>query len=290
MEDNSTTIDPHAADNDSPVTVVAGAPTSATQTPEFSVTDDGNLVKHGGKAYVREEALHVERQRAQGYAKTLQTLEPLMPEFERFLANQKGGRDATVERATRTADSDYSEDELTGYAITRAYYDAENKPDLRRAKDDLDIMTAIADRRANRAVKPLADTTTSDRARDNVQRALGQTFVDGEPIAEEKYMRAAFDALPDHLKADDQTAQMTQVIAAGLQALDDRRLGRSRGRGREPIFREGGSGRTRDTQTESLDALDMAAAKARGKTPDQWAKMGKSIGGANFGGTVLEDI
>jgi len=292
MDDGTSTIDPHASEEPVSTTVVAGAPGSAATPPEIKVSDDENLIERGGKKYIREEALHAERQKAQGYAKTLQTLEPLMPEFERFLAQQNTGRGATVNRATREVQSeDYTSDELTGYAITRGYYDAENKPDLKRAKDDLDIMTAIADRRASRAVGPVQAMTVQDRATANTARALSAVFADGEPIADEKYIRAAFDALPDNLKADDQTAQMTQVVAAGLQALDERRLGRRSTRSREPIFREGSGGRFTESGGDALDALDRAAAKARGKTPDQWAKMQKSFGGpAPGGGTILEDI
>lgn len=294
MEDPNDTIDPHAGDNDLPV--VAGAPggtgTPAGGTPDYEASADGNIVKgRDGKTYYREEALHAERTKAQNYAKTLASLEPLMPEFEEFLARKQGGRNATVERATRSVDNgDYSEDELNGYAITRGYYDGENKPDLRRAKDDLDIMTAIADRRAGRAVRPIAESGARDKASRNVERALSQTFIDGEPLAEEKYVRAAFDAIPDSMKADDGISQVMQVVAVGLQALDDRRSGRVRGRGgREPVFREGG-GSPRTSNEGTLDALDRAAARARGKSPDQWAKMTKAVGGTSFGGTVLDEV
>lgn len=293
MEVPNDTIDPHAVD-DAPTTVVAGAPTgNKADTSEWRASEDGNLVERGGKKYIREEALQAERTKAQGYANTLKQLEPLMPEFEEFLQRKQGGRNATVDRATRHVDNgDYSEDELHGYAITRGYYDGDNKPDMKRAKDDLDIMTAIADRRAGRAVKPVAESFGRDRASANVARALQNTFVDGEPIAEEKYIRAAFDAIPDAMKADDNIAGVMQVVAVGLQALDDRRSGRTRGRGRgsEPVFREGGGRNFDEGGGTQLDALDRAAAKARGKTPEQWSKMSRDLGKSSFGGTVLDDI
>lgn len=282
-------LDPGAADDHE--TVVAGV--AAPEKPEPKVSDDGNIVEVGGKKYYREEALHAERSRAQGYAKTIQQLEPLMPEFEEFLAQKQHGRNATVDRATRGADNgDYSEDELTGYAITRGYYDQSNKPDLRRAKDDLDIMTAIADRRASRAVKPVADSNVQDRARSNTEKALQHQFVDGEPVADERYIRAAFDALPDQFKANDETANMMLVVAAGLQALDDRRNGRAGRNRREPVFREGGGGRF-NSGGDSLDALDRAAARARGKSPEEWSKTMKSVSSGRdsaTGGTILEEI
>jgi hypothetical protein len=282
-------------ENPADETVVAGVPAGGEQKPEFRLSDDQNLVEVGGKKYIREEALHAERQKAQNYAKTIQQLEPLMPEFEQFLAQKQQGRTATVDRATRgvVADNgDYTEDELTGYAITRGYYDQDNKPDLNRAKADLDIMTAIADRRAGKAVKPVLTSTIQDRARVNTERALAQQFVDGEPVADEKYIRAAFDALPDEFKSNTETANMMLVVAAGLQALDDRRNGRTRARGREPMFREGGSGRF-GVGGDTLDALDRAAARARGKTPEDWAKTMKAVSTGRdsaTGGTILEDI
>jgi hypothetical protein len=283
-------IDPH--DDGQPETVIAGKPAGGDENkPEVKVTDDGNIVEVGGKKYYREEVVHNERTRASKYAETLKTLEPLMPEFEQFLAQKQGGRKATVDRATREApESDYSEDELTGYAITRGYYDADNKPDLRRAKDDLDIMTAIADRRATKAVKPVADSTVRDRARENTERALGHTFVDGEPIADQKYIKAAFDALPDEFKADENTSQMMLVVAAGLQALDDRRNGGRRAGRREPVFREGGGARFSERTSDELDALDRAAARARGRTPEQWSKISKGMRDSALGGTILEDV
>lgn len=294
METTDETIDPHGADDG--IAVVAGLPGAggADKTPEFKATDDGNIVEHGGRRYVREEAMHGERTRAQGYAKTLQALEPLMPEFEQFLESKRGGRAATVDRATHTgaADTgDYSEDELTGYAITRGYYGEDQKPDVRRAKADLDIMTAIADRRAGKAVRPLAEGTARDRAMSNTSRAMSQTFVDGQPIADPQYLKAAFDAVPDEIKADPNVSNILTVVAAGLQALDDRRSGRARGGARrEPAFREGSGGRA-DRTSDSLDALDRAAARARGKTDEQWAKTQKAVTGSTaFGGTILEDI
>lgn len=290
-------LDPDAAENHE--TVVAGAPggaKAADNRPEFKITEDGNLVEVGGRKYLREEAVHEARGKAAKYAETLQTLEPLMGEFEEFLSSKQGGRRATVDRATRggQAESEYSDDELTGYAITRGYYDADNKPDTRRAKDDLDIMTAIADRRASKAVRPVAESTARDRANENYEKALAYRLpADGEPIADERYMRAALDAIradsPEVL-ADPRAAEFVQVFAAGLQALDDRKSGRRSARGsREPNFREGAGNRAAPGGGE-LDALDRAAARARGKSPEAWAKLQKAVGGTDRTGTVLEEI
>lgn len=295
MEVNDT-IDPHAADDVVPTTAVAGAPVAAAPDADdkgYKVTDDGNIVEVGGKKYFREEALHAERTRAQGYANTIKQLEPLMPEFEQFLRQKQGGERATVGRATRSAapaDNDYTDDELTGFAITRGYYDKDNQPDLKRAQDELDIMAAIADRRAQKAVGPVAAGSARDRARLNAERAVQHKFADGEPIADEKYINAAFEALPDELKADPNVSNMLLVLAAGLETLDARREGRG-GRRREPVFREGGRGRVETDNEGSLDALDRAAARARGKSPDAWAKLQKQVGGgANVGGTVLDEV
>jgi len=288
-------LDPDAAEN---TTVVAGAPGGQKEDkPDFKATDDGNLIEYGGKKYLREEAVHEARSKAQKYADTLSTLQPLMGEFEEFLASKQNGRKATVERATREApDSDYSDDELTGYAITRGYYDGD-KPDLKRAKDDLDIMTAIADRRATKAVKPVADSSIRERVSENYEKVLNYRFpADGEPVADEKYLRAALDAVrqdrPEAL-AEPGAAELVQVIAAGLQTLDERKNGRRAGRSsREPVFREGAGSRVNLGRGDDLDALDRAAARARGKTPEQWAKLSRAIGGAadRGTGTVLEEI
>jgi len=287
-------LDPDAAEN----TVVAGQPGGQKEEkPDFKATDDGNLIEYGGKKYLREEAVHEARSKAQKYAETLSTLQPLMGEFEQFLEQKKNGRAATVDRATREApESDYSDDELTGYAITRGYYDGD-KPDLKRAKDDLDIMTAIADRRATKAVRPVADASVRERVAENYEKALNYRFpADGEPVAEERYLRAALDAVrqdrPEAL-AESGAAELVQVIAAGLQTLDERKSGRRASRGnREPVFREGAGSRVNLGRGDDLDALDRAAARARGKSPEQWAKLTRAVGGATDRGTgtVLEEI
>lgn len=287
------TIDPHAAD-DAPETVVAGAPggqkDDKADDKSYKLSEDGNLVEVGGKKYITEAALHAERTKAQGYAKTIQQLEPLMPEFERFLQSRQNGDKATVSRATRGSDaaSDYTDDELTGFAITRGYYDKDNQPDLKRAQDELDIMSAIADRRAAKAVSPVAASNAAERARLNTERALNHRFADGEPIADQKYINAAFEALPDELKADPNVGNMLLVLAAGLESLDERRSGR--GRRREPTFREGGRGRVDGSNDEQLDALSRAAARARGKSPEAWSKLQKQVGGSDRGGTVLDEV
>lgn len=285
-------IDPHGGDSDeTPAVAGIPKPEGTESKPDFRATEDGNQVEYGGHKYIREEALHSERTRAQNLERTLGQMAPLMPEFEQFLQSRQQSDRATVGRATRGAQSDYTEDELTGYAITRGYYDKDNKPDLKRAGDDLDIMTAIADRRAGRAVQPLANMSERDRALRNTAAEFSR-IVDGEPVADEKYLRAVFDAVPDHIKADPAQAQYLSVIAAGLQALDERKQGRQGGgrSRREPVFREGGGGRRDYSGGDELDALDRAAARARGKTPDQWSKMSRSIGGDRGMGTVLEEV
>lgn len=295
--DNGEVVDPHGGE-----TVVGGvAPGGAEEKPDFRVTDDRNQVEYGGHKYVREEALHAERERSQGYRETVENMRPLLPEFEQFLRSKQGSERAAVDRSTRGVQSDdYTEDELTGFAITRGYFDGQNQPDLKRAKDDLDIMTAVADRRAGRAVRPLAEETARDRAQRLTERAYNNTFVDGEPIADQRYLKAAFDAVPDNMKADPQAANILQVVAAGLQYLDQRRnpgatrQTRQRTTTREPIFREGSGRNFNDDGTSELDGLDLAAARARGKTPEQWAKMKSSMDRAGRsdgrGGVILEDV
>ncbi len=280
----ATVVDPGAADPE-PQTVVAGAPTgTGTPTaPDFQITDDENQVTTRGHKYVRQEALEAERQRASGYVDTLNQLKPLMPQFEEFLRQRGNTQRADVSRATQGAPEDqYTEDELNGYAITRGYYRDVNGtrvPDMQRAKDDLDIMTAIADRRASRHVRPLADMTAADRAAANRNRVGTQEFVDGDLVAGQQYLDAVFQSVPSQLTSDPQTANVLAVLAAGLEALDQRRSGQRRGRGRgEPVFREGAGARAGGADG-TLDALDRAAARARGKSPQEWAKTVRTVTG-----------
>jgi hypothetical protein len=147
---------------------------------------------------------------------------------------------------------------------------------------------------SERHVRPVHETTVRDRAAANRQRAVANRFVDGQPVADPKYVQAAMDALPPEYQADDNIANITQVIAAGLEYLDLRKSGGLRGKaGRgqgEPIFRESGGGRF-DGGAGDLSDLDIAAAKARGKTPEQWAKMQKNVNkSSNRGTAILEDV
>ncbi len=284
-----TILDPAHADNDLPG--VAGAPQQAAP-PEWQVTEDGNQVKRGDRTYVAQEALHAERTRAQTLSAQLAKIEPLVPEFVEFL-NQKQNRGAaTVQRTTASQPGDYwTPDELNGMAITRGYYKADGvTPDDARARYELDIMARIADRSAQKAVGPVTQSTVQDRAAQNYQNALNHKFVDGEPVADEKFIRAAFDALPAEYRADKSISDITTIIAAGLQALDERQSGRRRAGSREPNFREGASGRMTGGAGDTLDALDAAAARASGKTPEQWKAIQNSFGGDSVGGRVLEDV
>lgn len=286
LDDNDQILDPTHADD---TTVVAGIK-PVEKPPEWEPSEDGNLVKHGDRSYIRKEALDEERGARQKLQGALSAIEPLMPEFEEFLKTKQEGRRATLSRATAGTDDEYSDDELSGFAISRGYYNAENKPDASRAKAELDIMSRIADRAAAKAIGPLSSLSQRDRATANTTNAMNHKFVDGEPIAEEKYLKAVFDALPEDARADTAITNIATLAAAGLEYLEQRKTGGVRRGQREPLFREGGSGRIGE-QGESFNALDRAAAKARGKTPEQWAKLQKTVGGAGMGvGTVLEDI
>lgn len=248
------------------------------------VSGDGNILERDGVKYVRAEALHNERQQRQQLQQQIALLDPLIPEFNEFLAQKNGRQQATVDRARQSAaaDSDYSTDELEGFAITRGYYkDDGTTPDTSRAQRELDIISGISRRQARKEVAPVAETTTRDRARINRERARGQQFVDGQPIADDRYVQAAFNALPDDYVADPQVAQITSLVAAGLEYLDRRKNG-TLGNGRpprrasgEPMHVEQGTGRYDGDQGE-LSELDIAAARARGKTPEQWAKLQKA--------------
>lgn len=293
-ENTNDVLDPAHADD---LPQIAGLATE-TRLPgqqtdaEWKASDDGNLVTRGDKRYVREEALHAERERAKAASAALSKIEPLIPEFTEFLNNKRNGNNATLERTSRPAADNYAEeDELRGLAIVRGYYKADGvTPDLDRANTELGLMARIADRSAARHVGPVQRDSVQSHADANYREALGRVFTDGEPIAERKYLEQVFQSVPADQRADPAVAQMLEVMALGVQELEARKSGRRVNR-REPTFREGASGRSSGGM-DALDALDAAAARARGKTPEQWGKMQKAImGTGGMGtGTVLEDI
>jgi hypothetical protein len=264
---------------------------------ELKVSEDGNVAEHKGVKYVRQEALHNERKERQRLAQTLAELDPVMPEFEAFLQQRNNRQQATVERTRESVgrQSDYSVDELEGFAVTRGYYKDDNTtPDLNRAARELDILSGISRRQAASAVRPVAEQSIRERANLARERARGSKFVDGQPVAEDKYMEAAISTLGDEHMADPNVANLVQVIAAGLQHLDQRKNGTagrthtSSSGHREPMFVEGGSGRF-DGNDGEMSALDVAAARARGKSPEQWAKLSKQVNASKKNSAVLDE-
>lgn len=292
-------LDPaHVDDAPAPVAAVAGISSpepKADNEPAPRVSDDGNIVEVGGKKYITMEALQSERQQRQQLAQTLATLDPVMPEFQEWLTQRNNRQNANVERtrqSTRPANPDYSDDELEGFAITRGYFKEDNTtPDLSRAQRELDIISGINRRVTRQEIEPVSRLTRAEAARVNRERASGRKFVDGQPIADQRYIDTAFDSLPPEMAADPNVANLTQVIAAGLEYLEHRKNGTlpSRGvrraGGREPMYLEQGTGRF-DGDNGELSSLDLAAARARGKTPEEWAKLTRSINKGNS----LEEI
>jgi hypothetical protein len=262
---------------------------------EVVVSEDGNLIERGGVKYMRAEAVHNERTARQKAEQTLAQLDPLMPEFNEFLQQRQNRQQATVDRARQSAggSDDYTADELEGYAITRGYYKDDGvTADTGRAQKELDIVSGITRRQTRREIEPVRQNTTRDRAQANRDKARGQNFVDGQPVADQKYIDAAFNALSDEYLADPQVAQITMLVAVGLQALDERKSGTARRGGAaprqrsgEPMHIERGAGRF-DGDNGEMSSLDLAAARARGKTPEQWAKQSKA---ANKGNVGFED-
>ncbi len=297
---NEPILDP-AHDDTAPTTVVAGRPSPAPS--DVTVSEDENLITRGDKKYVREEALYQERQARQQLTNTFKQLEPLMPDFQEFLAQKNARQQATSYRTAppTIADDEYTADELEGLAHVRGYYKADHTtPDLDRARQELHLMSTIADRRAGQIIRPVDDAAIHDRAEANYRNARTFQMPDGDMAADQKYIDAVFSSLSEKDRADPNTANLSIVAAAGLEYLDLRRQGKLRSGGRvsrEPTFREG-SGGNRTGFSEALDELDRAAARARGKTPEQWAQSLKAVGGsangpgrpAPGGGTILEDV
>lgn len=264
-----------------------------TPEPELKVSEDGNMVSRGDVKYVRHEALHEAREQARLATEQLKQLEPLLPDLQDFIRNKREGGAAAVDRSGQGAKSDYTDDELDGYAIVNGLYTADGiTPDRKRAEGGLQIIDRIAQRRSGEAVRPIAEQTRADRARTNAAGVRGRMHSDGKPIAEEKYVDAVLASLPAETLADPTVANLTNLIAAGLEYLDIRKQGRQVTR-REPVFREVDTGHF-DGQdiAERLSPLELAAARARGKSPEQWAKMTASANKTPRGKdpNVLEEI
>lgn len=254
------TIDPHE-----------GAPAAEPAAPAFKITDDKNQVTVGDATYIRAEALHQERNARQELQRQVDGIAPYVDEFNEFLT-QKQTREAarTARVAPPAAEGAYPREDLEGVATVRGYVDAEGKPDLARAAQDLALMDRYVEARVSRAIAPVARTASEERAYRNRESAKGRQFVDGRPLVDAKYVDQAFDALPPELAADPNVANIVQVIAVGLEQLDARKTGRAQVR-REPVFTEEGRGRF-DAEPGGLSQFDIRAAQARGISQADWAK------------------
>jgi hypothetical protein len=295
-EDNDQILDP-AHDPDGGTNVgAAGIPAPEAKgekkPDEVVVSEDGNIVERGGVKYMRAEALHNERQARQNAERQLAALAPVMPEFEEFLKTRENRKTAVRESVASGGEQDDKE-YLQEVATALGFYDETNQPDLRRAQAHLNITRREAGRVTDKRVRPVEESSQLAQARANRERARGQKFVDGQPIADDKYLEAAYNALPEEYLADPQVAALTQVIAAGLQHLDERKSGVRRGQqpqrrqqSGEPMFVERSTGRFDDGEGE-ISQLDIAAARARGKSPEEWAKMSKKV---NTTRGVLEEV
>jgi len=279
-------LDPHHEDSEVVVAGVSTVGDKKDEKPEPKVSEDGNLVELGGHKYVREEALVNERKARQEASKVLEQLAPYTDEINEFLRAKRDRREATVARAGGDS-SDYTDDDLQGYAITRGYYQAdETTPDTKRAKQELDIFTEISRRQAESVVAPIARGTQAETSRTYRERAYDRKFVDGQPIAGKEYIDLGFQSLGDKVPIDENVANLVQIIGAGLEYLDARKNGRVRtgrgGRG-EPMLVEGSSGRLDLEGDGEVSALDRAAARARGKTDTEWAKTMKQATASKTG-------
>lgn len=285
-------LDPAHAD-DSAVTVMPAAG-SGTEDPKPTdapkVSDDGNIVEVNGKKFITFDAFTSERKQRQELNDVLARLDPVMPEFEEFMKTRQQRRQSV--RDTQAAGGTDDDAYLTEVATALGFYDETNQPDLRRAQAHLNISRREAERVAQRAVEPVARSTRSEMARVNRERALANQFVDGRPVAEAQYLDLAIKSLGDEQLADPNVANIIQVVAAGLEYLDRRRNGNVRqGRQGDPMYLEGGRGRVDGGGDGYVSPLAAAAARARGKTPEQWAKLSRQVNKTDRDtGTVLEDV
>lgn len=273
-----------------PLDPLEGGQSEPPAAPELVISEDGNQITRGERKYLPAEAVQNERRARQEAERVLSQLEPVLPEFQEFLRNKQGGRQAAVREAAGPTGEEYTDDELKAVAELNRYYTEDGQSlDLTRARQSLDLMSRISDRRVSRAVEPVRQSTAADRATRNRQEALSRQHVDGAPVADAAFIQQAFDALPADLAADPSVANLVQVIAAGMEYLDKRKTGKI-GVGREPQFLEGSTGRLNSGGGRGLSAFAQRAAQARGLTADQWEKARNTTGGRadRDGGFVLE--
>lgn len=274
-------LDPH--DAETPVAPAA---------PKFELTDDGNQVKYGERTFVTQEALRQAREEARTLRDEFKKLEPVIPEFEEFIRG-KQARQAAQRTQAAPREDEYTDDELDGFASVSGFYTQDNQPDRNRARQAMDVMSRLADRKAQKYIDPLRSSTEADRAARNRQEAKGRQFVDGQPLADQRFIDAAFDGLPTALAADPNVGNLAQVLAVGLQTLEERKNGTGRHARREPVFSEGGRGRYNEVDG-NLSQFALAAARARGKSPEDWAKLAAkpstSRGQQSDGSYVFEDL
>lgn len=266
---------------------VVAPPVDDTPAAGEKVSEDGNVLERGGRKYVPHEALKEARAQAKQYKETLARLEAIAPEIQETLNRKAQGK---ADKVKESIGDDYSVDELEEVARLHGFVDEWDRPNLEKAKKQLDIQARISNRVAQKTSAPLQQLLAQQIAQQRRSEAVSRKYTDGDAVASEKYIDAAYNALPAELLQDPNVAQLALVVAAGLESLDDRKNGRGRKQPRDPMFLEGGNGRFGSTEGQ-LSAFDRAAARARGKTDAEWAAlMGKKAPSASVDPDILDEV
>lgn len=259
------------------------------EVPDPDLVEVSEYDKDGAKVkMVPLEALHGAREESKRLKETLGRIEPYMDDFEQFLQEKNKPKAPPVpQRPVRQELSDEEVEELAATAQMLGYVNPETgQPDLHRTQRVLQVLDRRAGRIADSRMQPVAQNVAADRARTNRQNAYERIFDDGRPVAEQQYIDQAFDSLPPEYAADPLVASTTHLLAAGLEYLEKRKAAAGGGRRtpplqdgsrpvrfrqREPVFYEPQRGRNEESDDDMSD-FSIAAARARGKTPEQWNK------------------
>lgn len=288
-----------------------------TEKPAGPDPDLVEVVEKDGAKLVKLEALHGAREENKKLKDTIGKLEPLMPEFQEFLEHKRSGgskpqQQQPQQKPQPQGPSADELEELDATAQLLGFVNPETgEADRQRTQQVLRLLDRRAGNIVGGAMRPVAASVAEQRARANRDQAYDKMYVDGRPVAEQEFIDMAFDSLPAEFSSDPTIAGVAHLLAAGLQYLEERKsntrgarqqerpgvldfleTGRTPARvtqrRREPMHVEGSLGRVSREDEDSMSDFSVAAARARGKSPEQWQKQRTAM--SNRKSDILDEV
>lgn len=272
---------------ETPPPVESTPPPQAATPPE---PDDDAVDIHGVK-HVPIAAVLAEREKAKSYKEKADAYDQVAQQWNQvqpyiqFLKENPTFMSRTAEQTqpTPTTTTQPVDPEAEELARTLDLYTADGKPDAARAVKITKIVDRIAEQKAEAKVKPLAESTTRERAQHNYQRALATKAPDGR-TPDRNVLDALWSRTDPSITATEEGATAVVMLALGMGAFQGQQAP-PQAPPQAPVTTEAPG--PRNLNRPGLTALDEKIAGLRGRSTDDWAKLTRTFNPGRP--SVLED-